>query len=399
MAWRYQDFLSIKDDVRHELQGIQEEQGGDAKVHHCLELITQLEHGVELDQLRRLVYILCLLAHHVRYDCLSPEEVKSLFDLSSTLLQVHRVIPGKGKLSVVYGDIHLLKSQLYLNEGEFWLSTWEQEIANQSTYRVAPGGDTFNDYLMGMKALRFGDASVAYDYFCKAEEEKTKSFFDNSRIGRVRCLRLAARADEAKSLIQDTLSDPSIDLSVRHELEWELACIRIQEKQSLDGIRDLTKLDESHHQASYLIEMFFWASSVSSYRWLRQMAKIRTLARKKDLQIRKKGLAYKMALIIEGAYDDTVPLTMRMKKMEFIFKNARRLRNVDKELLIWLSLCRWLERQKMTKIASMALNEYMALSRRLSGGTCDDVLGIAQDLKDSLGPHSEIVPDKEESVS
>ena len=42
---------------------------------------------------------------------------------------------SKGKLSVIYGDLHLLKSQLLLNEGEFWLSTWEQELAIQSTQK------------------------------------------------------------------------------------------------------------------------------------------------------------------------------------------------------------------------------------------------------------------------
>ena len=57
---------------------------------------------------------------------------------------------------------------------------------------------------------------------------------------------------------------------------------------------------------------------------------------------------------------------------------------IDKELLTWAAAARWLARSKAHDFAILAINEYRALSLRLSNGECMDVLGVANDLMERV---------------
>lgn len=81
-----------------------------------------------------------------------------------------------------------------------------------------------------------------------------------------------------------------------------------------------------------------------------------------------------------AAYDADIAFTRRLEKMEFILKNIRHLKTVDKELLVWLAVTRWLVRNNNYNLAALVFEEYKSLSLRLTGGSKEDALGIADDL-------------------
>ena len=56
--------------------------------------------------------------------------------------------------------------------------------------------------------------------------------------------------------------------------------------------------------------------------------------------------------------------------------------SVDTELLVWAAAARWLARNRMEGLGALTLQEYRALSLRLSSGAHVDVLGLLPDLQD-----------------
>src|SRR5690606_16560517 len=101
-----------------------------ARLHVALGIVRELEDdATSIGGLRRYIAIIYALVYHERSGGLSEKEVDGLVDLASALLRVHGIKPKKSKLASLFGDIHLIRSQILRNEGRPWDSAWEQQKA------------------------------------------------------------------------------------------------------------------------------------------------------------------------------------------------------------------------------------------------------------------------------
>ncbi len=378
-VWKYKLFETTKVDVVKELDEIENEHGREERVLYSLERVSELENSSPEGQLKRLIYIFSTLSQHVQFDVLSYEEAKGLFDLAYTLLLVHRVPNTTGKLSVLYGDFHTLKSLFAQKEGNFWKAAWQQNLSKIQSPTQNSGGEVYQNYLFGLKALRLGNTELALSYLSE-DLKPDHQMFGYYLVNKIRAYRFRGDYEHSLRMIEDYSSTNDIDSRFQTELIWEHACINASSQKDINGIGDLVKAGSSHYKPSYILEYYLWSYCTSGFKIMLQLPKVRTLARKKELKLRSAGTFFKIVNSIEVAYDKSIPLVTRLQKLEEIFDKIKLLRNIDKEMLVWLALARWLDRNKQRDMAQMTLHEYAALSFRLSSGSNHDVLGLAEDL-------------------
>lgn len=58
----------------------------------------------------------------------------------------------------------------------------------------------------------------------------------------------------------------------------------------------------------------------------------------------------------------------------------KHLQRLDKELLAWLAISRWLARHKFYDLSSFCLQEYIKISLTITGGRSQDSIGLGEDL-------------------
>lgn len=380
--WTLPDYEKHKALIRDELLAVDEQEGTAKKLEYVLDQVNDL--GGEADpesELRRLIYILNAIAHEAAHHSLGESQLKNLVDLAHAILRTNGIKPRSSRLSVIFGDLYLLMSQAYMARGSFWLSAWQQQISGHLAGASIPGGEAYQSLSMAAKTLRLGNAAAALRMYREAEKGKlSESLIAQARIGQIRCYRFLMDLEAAENLAEKSSDLLASSEDLKNEMEWEAACRRVQLTGELDDMVPLFMREASHYEASYVLEGFFWASCVGTYKWLKKLAKVRTLARNKTLMLKKAGVFYKCAVDLEEIYESERPLLFRLNKAEVIFYKTKRLRNVDKELLVWLSLARWLARVNHPGLAALVLEEYAALSQRVSAGRSRDVLGVSADL-------------------
>lgn len=377
LRWQIKDVELIRKEIYAELKAIQEEYSAEVKFSHIIKRINQLDSTDPLDQLRRFIYTMCALVHHIQYGGLQESEVKNLLELASGLLSFNGIQPSRSKLSVLHGELRMVRSQIFLNQGEFWPSVWNQLIAEEVSGSELPGGEPYQASLLGIKCFRLGFSHLAHEYFMKVENALTSGrLFEQARISRIKALRLANDNESFLELLHSSLALADISEAFQLELAWEKACFEAQQAKDLEPLYQLVYEQKSHYEASYIIELLFWAWCFPNYRWMHRLPKLRTISRRPELDLKKMGHFYRAAQILDQAYDEKLNHIAKLEKIEHLFKLVDRVRNVDKELFLWLALARWLEREKHGTYHRLALERYRHVCLALSNGKSQDVLGF-----------------------
>ena len=104
------------------------------------------------------------------------------------------------------------------------------------------------------------------------------------------------------------------------------------------------------------------------------------MVRKPELKIARGHLLFQIVSTLENAYEQDISFPIRLKKVGALVDQLSQIRNIDKELLSWVAIGRWLSRHNNFQLAIMCLHEYQGLSLKLSSGRCQDVLGLCNDL-------------------
>lgn len=353
-----------------------------SRLHYILKATSSLADSMDsAAQLRRFIYSIAALIHHERYGGLSTSQVLGLAQVAQTILQTNNINPVTSKLCFLYGEIHLALSQIFRKEGKHFESSWEQILSEHLSRKAPIGGQTFSSFSKALRFIRLGDAYSAIREFELAEKtDSNAQFFEKSRLGRIRSLRLAGRSHEAIELISDTRSLFKESTPEMQELNWEMICTEFQKTGNPAPFFAATKPNGTHYQAVYVIEAFFFAYSIASRTWEKSQSKISSLIKNKTLKVSKLGYFLHCAMDLEKCYDADIPLIARLDVASKCLMKRHRLLAIDRELLLLAAMTRWLIRSKADDLAEVTFNSYRALCLRLSSGNSEDVLGVLENI-------------------
>ena len=324
---------------------------------------------------RRYIYVMSSLVHHERHGGLTPTQINRAADLALALLASNGITPGDGKLAYLHGELHLVMSHIHRQAGDPWMSAWEHRLIQVSSRKAPPGGSDFQALSTAGRSLRLGDAAVAVANFRQAEQgELPAALREKARLGLIKALRLSDQIEEAKEIIAATDADFTLSEAGEKELSWESACLSVVEGHSPGPLVALVRKNKPHHESIYLLETHLWTFCYNADDWRRNLAKVRTMARRDDLRPQNHGIFHRFTLKLEETYEaDRVP-TQALREFGKYLSRTHELNTIDKELLIYIASANVFLAQKMNPLAELCLAEYRGLCLRLTSGRTTDVL-------------------------
>ncbi|MFW7379763.1 MAG: hypothetical protein ACOH5I_13200 [Oligoflexus sp.] len=378
--WRRKNIDDMKSAVKRQLDEIQTEQGIEAKLQYLLQEIQRLEQSSDpAALLRRFILVISCLYHHQRFGGLGKKQIHDLSDLAAAILMVSGIKPGSSQLSFLYAELHFVLSDLHLANGEFLPALWEQQLGSQMAV-LSPEMKGRRQLGMGVHSLRLGNTGMALIFFQNAIDSiDDPEVQDKVRIHQVRALRLSGSIDEAHELAKE-YQEKSSDPAYGNEFRWEIACCEVNQQQDLNPLVKLCRRGSAFYTSSYVLELFLWLRCHQKTHWLEKLPKLNSLGQYQTINFRHYPHLYGIAQQLEAAYDTSIPFANRLSSMKKILGKISLLRNIDKELLSWLAITRWLYRNRYAEIAGIIFHEYSSLSQKLSQGRSRDVLGLAADL-------------------
>lgn len=353
----------------------------------CAEIERLGKNNDANEQLKRLIFIITALVHHIRFNGLTAAQIKRLSELAYAILRTQGIQPGSSKLSFLYGELHLALSQIHWKDGEHWLAAWEHQVSHYLSRNAPPGGEAFQNVGRGRRSLRLGHAWLAIEEFKKAEQgEIEANVWNLARLSRIKAMRLQRSFTEVKMLIDETDDDERLTEQSERELIWEKMVLDVVEAQdvkdmSLQKFVESVQKGKSHCQTAYICEVFLWVRSIQSKKWEGRLGKLYNLRRRGLVDVDSDRQFYQSALAIEECYDFDIPLALRLRKLGLTLNQLDELVSVDKVLLVLAAAVRWLIRTKLSSLAALTYAEYCSLSLRLSSGKYQDVLGVLRDVK------------------
>ncbi len=370
-TWKREQIEQIKTRIREELAPLPLPAD---RIPFLFQQISQAEEQ-EPD---RLIYVMTLLNTHVREGGLTDLQVKELFQLAEALLTLQNIKPKSSSLAFLLGELHILKAQLHMNEGEPLLACIEQQLVEHVSGAELPGGKSFQSLSLARMSLRLGEAELAVNYVDRAlQHGLDPSFFAYAQLIKLRCFRLSHRLDEAEALSKELLKQ-DLDARSLREIHWESFCRNVFRTGSIDGIMEMMNPRRDFYQASYILESFFWIRAIAGLQWMEHLPKLKSLSQKKNLNFKANSAYHRCAIHLERAYDKDIPLAHRLILVKKTLQSVHDLADIDKVLLVHMALIRWLIRSQSRELARFVYSEYVILSHRLSG--TPDALGIAADL-------------------
>ncbi len=382
MQWIEREIIKVKNEIRqslHEVYAAKGVVGRQLHIHNKLRELT--DHDTPGGRLQRYVYTVSLLVHHLRHNHLERSQVKQAFNLAEALLVREAGLSTRGRTATLWGELFFLKSQLSLKEGSHWRALFEQFLGSRFMVVKSCNTSSFQLFTFGKRALRLGFGEQALASFSQAEEIAIGELWWQIRIARIRSLRLVGRPERAENLISDTLSKKVIPIRYGHECVWERLCIEVIDSGSVAHLLQMAKKSKCcYSMPEYKLEVALWGMASSEKKCLREVMNVSGI---KGLSVESglRGLRKNVA-VLQRAYDYEVPIMFRYREVFKQICDFSRVRQVDKELLLWAALTRWLVRSRAYSLAHLAFLQYGSLSQKLSGGRQKDTLGILRDISD-----------------
>ncbi len=381
--WTRPKTLQIKKAVKAELDQVLA--GGTPKQRLSLALkrVAELEDdATPQGQLRRFVYVISSLVHHAKDGGLSRSQVKRAKDLALTLLRANGVLPGASRLDFLYGELHLVLSQIYRKFGLQWQAAWEHQQALHRSRRSAGPNAGFEALGMGNRALRLGHVTLALGEFRRADaQELSPKDLEKVRLGIAKTLRLSGDFAAAKAALAE-LGRLELSEEARLECEWEGFCITATVEKNLAPMVRAVRRQGSHRHGIYVLEASLWTKAAEQREWQDQVLSVKSMAKHQGLKPQRYGFFYAAARELDACYDLEIPLPLRIEGLGDVLAQTSKLTTVDKELLVWGAAARFLARSHAVSHAALALSEYVSLSLKLTGGRTSDALGLLGDMGD-----------------
>ncbi len=381
--WRLEMVPVIKSEVKSEIDELLKQNEPSDIFPHISQRIKELDTSdAPTSQLKRLILVISALVHHQRYSGLSSKQVKDLSETAEAILKVEKINPVKSKFAFLYGELHLVLSQIYRKSGKHLLSAWEQQLALYLSRYSPPGGICFQRLAYGHRAMRLGFLEDALEDFEFAEKgDLPLSQKEKARIGRVKALRLLGRLDESCKMANDARNDyESISQSALLELEWEMICCGVQNGAPPHKMVAAVRKGESHYEATYILEAFLWVRAFKDKIWFDQLPKLSTIMRDTALGVKNRGFLYKAVASLEEYDDEAIPIAVRLRCLGLTVSKLSEFVLVDNELLFLAAVARWLRHRHLEGHLRLVVGQYRSLSAHLTKSASYDALHLLADL-------------------
>ncbi len=382
IGWTQKQVDAEKAKIKKELDRAASSPGAPSRLESALTRLTALaEDDTPRGRLRRYIFAMSALVQHERGGGLSSREIDELVTLAYAILQAQGVRPRASRLASLFGDIHLIRSQIFRKQGEPWRAAWEQQVALQLAGEFPSGGLGFQLLAAGNRALRLGHARLALSQFAEGLEGGLPEAAESRcQLARLHAAWLAGDAQTLATAVAAGAALPLAD-DVKAEFAWNLLARGAAATGELAPLLSATRRGGTHAEATYVVEACYWGLAVESRSFVERLPRLGSMRRNKTLKPQRLGLWYEAGVVLQDCYDHDVPLTFRLRALSEVIERRQELLTVDKELLLLAAATRWLARSKAASLALLVLSEYRALSQRLSDGAAADALGVLKDLE------------------
>jgi len=395
--WRTSDIEAQKAAIKKELDEVGKVLNLPKRLSRALSRIRELENDTSrLGTLRRFIYVISALVHHLSHGGLISQQVQNLAHLGTAILKIQGIAPVTSKLGFLYGDLHLVLSQIYRKSGDQWHAGWQQLTSFYLSQRAPSGGKGFQSFVIGNLAIRLGQGRFALKEF-----ENAKGYgVSQEHLGRVqlehaKSLRLCGRVREAESIFEDLSSINQFSEGEKKELAWELMCRKVAKSGDITPLVMAIRKGKSHHKPIYIVEAFIWSRAVQTRQWIQRFPRMRNMARHKGITRKSLGFVYDCATAIDQCYDYEIPYDLRLDRLGRVLGRSSLLPTIDLELLLWGAAARWLARSRTFRFTALVLGKYHALCLQLSNGRFRDTLGILGDFEGYLDLLEDFTPTPE----
>lgn len=386
IEWTAQQLEDFKSLARDQIQRWRETLEPSETMLNILKEVAAYKEGQQADaQLWCFIFCMSALVHHEQVGGLNHRQVEDLFELAESILKVRGIQPKKSRLTSMYSDLHIIRSQLFRKQGDHWSAAWEQHLALRYSGGKPSGGKSFHDFAMGNRLIRMGCRRLAISYYAAAlekgaEPKLTSQQASRLELSRITGFRISGELDLAEALITSMLKVTPKDSRIGIDLHWERLCCEAQRSQDIRALMATTRRGLPHHTAGYVVEMVLWGLCMPKREGLKDLIILETLRRNKTLKVKVLGLFFEAVSSIQFCYDQTVPIEIRMRRLSQNLRRTHELISMDKELMIWLAAARCLVRLRSYEMAVLCMARYESLSLQSSDGECHDGLGVATDL-------------------
>lgn len=374
--------------IRAELEEVRREKGTKARLHRILTRIVELSEDLSPSgKLDRYIFCMSALVHHLNFGGLGNKEVQQLEDVAVALLRAQGISSRKSSLSFLHGDLHLVLAQIFRKGGDSHRAGWHQNLAfyhSRTGHAAGPGPQ----YLaLGIEKARLGHSNDAIRFFDLADGEtldSDRSF--RSQVERIKVLRLSGNLDESRSVAMKLLAQGHLSKDRRLEVEWEILCINASQSGDIAPLVSAVQRGKSHHLPIYIVEAFVWTRICETKKWITQFPSIGQIAWKMKKDLKKIGIFYECAVVLQSSYQSQIPIDVRIKQLESVIFRVPQVATLEKELQLWGAFARWLLRSNIPVLSEFFLSRYRALSLVASNGTSTDVLRLFPEASVSFLP-------------
>jgi len=361
----------IKKKIREELVPLESDKA--QRLKHILKKIHLLAADTsEQRVMKKFIYIMSALVHHERWGGLTQTQINHQRRHAIEILKSLHISPDSTSLGYLYGEVWQISSQISRQNGDHWISTWEQNLAR----RLSQSPNLKARMLLadGIRAHRLGHGPLALDRIHKAQDlGLPDSLKFIAAINEIQILRLQGLSSTVIDKI-GSIAEMNLDESQEKNLHWELMCTKAILSEDCTDIVNAVAVKESHYQPVYYLEAFLW-NNATPFRCVKKIAKVSSMARNRSLAVHKHGFMYTVAKTLEEIKDLKVPLSFRIDAVGQLLSQKNQLMTIEKELLLLSAVTRWLIYSSAYDLAALTLNEYESICYKISGGKCRDPFG------------------------
>ncbi len=379
--WTAEGVEQTKAEVKQEISMLGTEISPDEKRRRIMEMISDSEILTDpAGLMRQLVLNMSALVHHLHFGGLTTGNVNRLAQNIENILRLQNIPPFGSNVSYVHSEYRSVMSQLHLQEGKCWRSTWEQNLASAWLRDDSPAQQVRYFTAMGRRYLRLGFGNAALQNLNSALSHVTT---DRERtdvsLRFANALRLTGRLQEARVVIQELLSDQSASRN-HPDVAWEDACLEFKATGDVRPLLRLTKPGKPHDVSGYVAEARLYAYANRERGQISGLSKVESLGRRGVLTSTSTGELFGVLKALENCYDSSVPSGVRLNLLEPHLVDTTVFPSIEKELLVLAAAARWLVRARQAAIADVIFQRYRVAILTLCGRDGADPLGVMDDL-------------------
>lgn len=397
-TWTHSLIDERKKSVAEELKPLRNE-GGEAKV---LEYVTKRlpELSMMSGDDRLTMYLLSMhgLIAHRDSNFLSEGQFNRLTGICLATLKHQDIRPDSSKLAYLFSDTYAILGQISARHGQHWQGAWHQLFGKRFLKDADADAKLFHDVTTAQRLFRNGildQAKAALSSILSPEVGlSTQSPLWATAVSNyVSLLRLQGDFEAAETVTKVILKLKDVPARMTIELEWERLCRKVTTKRSTTDMAAACRT--THQKPTYILELCLWDIATGDAAFAKRNLALAKVTKNKIKQYQEFGALFPIASAIQNSFDTDTSLDTRIESLGNALSEARSVRSIDLEMLIWLAASKALRRSKAGAFADICEAEYRALSIKVSAGSRDDVLSLmdAKETKKSQPPEQVVAAD------